>query len=89
MALDAMAERYEAQGFLTQVDVFSEREIGRFRTSFDALEAREGKEKCQIGLHIAPQTKSPSSLRTRALFFVIAFITSPPLASRPVSTNPV
>ena len=50
MALDAMAERYEAQGFLTQVDVFSEREIGRFRMSFDALEAREGKEKCQIGL---------------------------------------
>ena len=69
MALDAMAERYEAQGFLTQVDVFSEREIGQFRRSFDALEAREGKEKCQIGLHIAPKTKSPSSSRTRARVF--------------------
>ncbi len=50
MSLDALAEIYEAQGFLTQVDVFSEREIGQFRASFDALEAREGKEKCQIGL---------------------------------------
>lgn len=50
MSLDAMVEVYETQGFLTDVDVFSRREIGRFRASFDALEAREGRERCQIGL---------------------------------------
>lgn len=50
MPLDSMVKTYETQGFLTEVDVFSEREIGHFRALFDDLEAREGKEKCQIGL---------------------------------------
>ena len=41
---------YADEGFLTQVDLFSESEIGHFRACFDKLETREGREKCQIGL---------------------------------------
>lgn len=49
-AVESLKETYEDWGFLKKVDVFSEDEIGQFRASFDNLEAREGKEKCQIGL---------------------------------------
>jgi ectoine hydroxylase-related dioxygenase (phytanoyl-CoA dioxygenase family) len=45
-----IAQDYEAAGFLTGIDLFTEAEINGFRASFDALEAREGREKCQIGL---------------------------------------
>jgi len=43
-------QTYADKGFLTQVDLFSESEIGHFRACFDELETREGREKCQIGL---------------------------------------
>ena len=43
-------QTYAEEGFLTRVDLFSESEIGHFRDCFDELEAREGREKCQIGL---------------------------------------
>ena len=43
-------QTYADEGFLTQVDLFSESEIGHFRACFDELETREGREKCQIGL---------------------------------------
>jgi ectoine hydroxylase-related dioxygenase (phytanoyl-CoA dioxygenase family) len=41
---------YERDGFVTPLDIFSDAEIAGFRAQFDELEAREGKEKCQIGL---------------------------------------
>ena len=43
-------QTYAEEGFLTQVDLFSESEINYFRSCFDELESREGREKCQIGL---------------------------------------
>jgi len=48
--VDSLKEVYEEQGFVSPVDVFSNEEIKAYRDAFDALEAREGKEKCQIGL---------------------------------------
>ena len=44
------AQSYVDQGFLTRVDLFSESEIGHYRSCFDEIEALEGREKCQIGL---------------------------------------
>jgi non-haem Fe2+, alpha-ketoglutarate-dependent halogenase len=41
---------YQRDGFVTRLDIFSADEIAAFRAQFDELEAREGKEKCQIGL---------------------------------------
>tara|TARA_B100000809_G_scaffold10449_1_gene9875 strand:+ start:1480 stop:2241 length:762 start_codon:yes stop_codon:yes gene_type:complete len=41
---------YERDGFVTRLRIFSDAEIAGFRSQFDELEAREGKEKCQIGL---------------------------------------
>ena len=49
MTQDA-AQTYAEQGFLTGIDLFSASEIAHFRACFDELEAREGREKCQIGL---------------------------------------
>ena len=43
-------QSYADEGFLTRVNIFSEREIGHFRDCFNELEDREGREKCQIGL---------------------------------------
>jgi ectoine hydroxylase-related dioxygenase (phytanoyl-CoA dioxygenase family) len=43
-------ETYELDGILPRIDVFSKPEIEGFRAQFDDLEAREGKEKCQVGL---------------------------------------
>jgi ectoine hydroxylase-related dioxygenase (phytanoyl-CoA dioxygenase family) len=43
-------EVYERDGILPRIDVFSKPEIEGFREQFDELEAREGKENCQIGL---------------------------------------
>ena len=45
-----LSAAYERDGFVTRVDAFSEAEITAFRAQFDELEAREGKENCQIGL---------------------------------------
>ena len=44
-----LSAAYERDGFVTRVDAFSEAEITAFRAQFDELEAREGKENCQIG----------------------------------------
>ena len=49
MRQDAV-QTYAEQGFLTPLNLFSESEIGHFRACFDELEAREGREMCQIGL---------------------------------------
>ena len=43
-------EAYERDGILPCVEVFTTSEIEGFRAQFDELEAREGKEKCQVGL---------------------------------------
>ena len=44
------AQVYGEQGYLAAVDLFTGDEAEDYRRSFDELEAREGKEKCQIGL---------------------------------------
>lgn len=44
------AQTYDQDGYLTSIDVFDQDEIAHFRRLFDALEEREGREKCQIGL---------------------------------------
>ena len=41
---------YREQGFLNGIDLFSDAEISGYRKQFDALEARLGRETCQIGL---------------------------------------
>ena len=45
-----LAAAYQRDGFVTRLDIFTEPEIVAFRDQFDELEAREGREKCQIGL---------------------------------------
>lgn len=50
MDAQALKAAYERDGVLPRIDVFTEEEIDAFRAQFDDLEAREGKEKCQIGL---------------------------------------
>ncbi len=45
-----LAQEYAEDGFVTAVEVFPEDEIREYRRAFDALEAREGKERCQIGI---------------------------------------
>ncbi|MBT4609058.1 MAG: phytanoyl-CoA dioxygenase family protein [Gemmatimonadetes bacterium] len=41
---------YQRDGYVTRLDLFSTAEMQTFRASFDALESREGPEKCAIGL---------------------------------------
>ncbi len=48
--MDDYKVNYERDGVLPKVGVFSQEEIDRYRADFDELEAREGKENCQIGL---------------------------------------
>ena len=45
-----LAECYQRDGFVSRVEVFSQTKIEESRQQFDALEGREGREKCQIGL---------------------------------------
>ncbi len=45
-----LSAAYERDGYVTRLDLFSVDEMDAFRASFDALEAREGPEKCAIGL---------------------------------------
>ncbi len=45
-----LGQTYAEQGYLTGLDIFNTVEIDHFRSCFDELEAREGREKCQIGL---------------------------------------
>ena len=42
---------YQRDGYVSPVDIFSAAEIAGYRRQFDELEKREGREKCQIGLH--------------------------------------
>jgi non-haem Fe2+, alpha-ketoglutarate-dependent halogenase len=51
MALSEMqVKQYEEQGFLAGVSVMDGNEAAQVRALFDALEAREGRDKAQIGL---------------------------------------
>lgn len=45
-----MAEQWERDGFLAPIRVLDSADAARVRHEFDALEALEGREKCQIGL---------------------------------------
>ncbi len=45
-----LAAAYQRDGFVSPLDIFSNSEITDFRAQFDELEAREGKENCQVGL---------------------------------------
>lgn len=47
---EELQQVYDRDGFVTGLDVFPEEEISQYRNSFDELEVREGREKCQIGL---------------------------------------
>ena len=49
-AVRNLSETYEVNGVLPRIDVFSESEISAFRAQFDELEAREGRDVCQVGL---------------------------------------
>ena len=50
MDMTGYREAYKRDGILPRIDVYSKSEIEGFREQFDELEAREGKENCQIGL---------------------------------------
>jgi non-heme Fe2+,alpha-ketoglutarate-dependent halogenase len=45
-----MARQFDAQGYYFPIDAFAPEEIIEYRRAFDALEAREGREKSQVGL---------------------------------------
>ena len=47
---NGISQNYTENGYVTALDLFSQDEIAAYRQCFDALEAREGKENCQIGL---------------------------------------
>ncbi|MEC7842388.1 MAG: phytanoyl-CoA dioxygenase family protein, partial [Candidatus Latescibacterota bacterium] len=47
---NGISRDYTENGYVTALDLFSQDEIAAYRQCFDALEAREGKENCQIGL---------------------------------------
>lgn len=49
-AIENLSETYEVNGVMPRIDVFSESEISAFRSQFDELEAREGRDVCQVGL---------------------------------------
>lgn len=49
-ATSDLSAAYERDGFVTRLDIFPPEEIAAFRAQFDELEAREGRENCQIGL---------------------------------------
>lgn len=46
----SQAHSYKRDGFLSKIRVVSESEADGYRKPFDELEAKEGREKCQIGL---------------------------------------
>lgn len=47
---DLLAGRFEREGFASPLPLHGRAEADAVREAFNALEAREGKEKCQIGL---------------------------------------
>ena len=42
--------RYEENGFLSVLDLFTEEEIFLYRSQFNELEWKEGRETCRVGL---------------------------------------
>lgn len=51
MVLEAeLVQEFEAQGFASGIKIFDRDGADRVREQFNALEAKEGREKCQIGL---------------------------------------
>lgn len=49
VALD-LAQQFQRDGYVSPIRIHPAAEADRVRTEFDALEQREGREKCQIGL---------------------------------------
>ncbi len=47
---DQQIKNYEKNGYLTGLQISDSDEVETFRNQFDELEAKEGREKCQIGL---------------------------------------
>ncbi len=45
-----LTQEFETRGFVSGIKIFDEEGVGRVRGQFDALEAKEGRERCQIGL---------------------------------------
>ena len=41
---------FEEHGYLTSIDIHDDAKVVQIRDAFDELEAREGKEHCEIGL---------------------------------------
>ncbi len=41
---------FEKHGYLTSIDIHNDAQVAQIRDAFDELEAREGKEHCEIGL---------------------------------------
>lgn len=51
MVLEAnLTQEFEARGFVAGIKIFDREGTDRVRAEFNALEAKEGREKCQIGL---------------------------------------
>ena len=51
MVIDkTLATTYAEEGFVNGIDIFDNEKINYFRKSFNELEAKEGREACQIGL---------------------------------------
>lgn len=51
MVLEAnLTQEFETRGFVSGIKIFDPEGVGRVREQFDALEAKEGRERCQIGL---------------------------------------
>jgi non-heme Fe2+,alpha-ketoglutarate-dependent halogenase len=45
-----VAQVFAAQGYFSPIDVFTADETQRYRDAFNEMEAREGKEKCEVGI---------------------------------------
>ena len=50
MLNERQVQAYEQDGYLSGIRVMTEKEVKYYRESFDALEAKEGRERVQIGL---------------------------------------
>lgn len=50
MLSEQQVQTYRQDGFLSGIQVMTEKELRHYRDSFDALEANEGRESAQIGL---------------------------------------
>src|SRR5260370_27033176 len=50
VSLDSLAGAFEVDGYVSGLRVLESAEADEVRRQFDALEAAEGRERCQIGL---------------------------------------